>query len=41
VLKLKDRKEINEKDNAYIDYIMMKPGVIVELESGHTLKRID
>jgi hypothetical protein len=41
VLKLNDRKKINEKDNAYIDYIMMKPGVIVELESGHTLKRID
>jgi hypothetical protein len=41
VLKLNDRKKINEKDNAYIDYIMMKPGVIFELESGHTLKRID
>lgn len=41
VLNLNDRKKINEKDNAYIDYIMMKPGVIVELESGHTLKRID
>ena len=41
VIKLKDRKEINEKDNAYIDYFMMKPGAIVELESGHILKRID
>lgn len=41
VLKLKDRKKINEKDNAYIDYAMMKPGAIVELESGHILCRVE
>jgi hypothetical protein len=41
VLKLMDRKKINEKDNAYIDYVMMKPGAIVELESGHILRHVD
>ena len=41
VIKLNDRKKINEKDNAYIDYIMTKPVAIIELESGLTLKWID
>lgn len=41
VLILKDRKKINEKDNDYIDYAMMKPGAIVELESGHILRHVD
>ena len=41
VLKLKDRKKINEKDNAYIDYVMMKPGAIVELDSDHILSKVE